>query len=78
MENVYEKDEGKSQQIANLKKLIADIECEDKRGVFIMMDEEGVEISLLNVSPQMAYKLLEVGFNMAEKFLEAGRGTDVH
>lgn len=78
MENVYEKDEGKSQQIANLKKLIADIECEDKRGVFIMMDEEGVEISLLNVSPLMAYKLLEVGFNMAEKFLEAGRGTDVH
>ena len=78
MENVYETDEGKAQQIANLKKLIADIECEDKRGVFIMMDEEGVEISLLNVSPVMAYALLQIGFDMAQKFMEAGRGTDVH
>ena len=78
MENVYEKDEGKTQQIANLKKLIADIECEDKRGVFIMMDEEGVEISLLNVSPIMAFRLLEMAIDMAEKFLGADHGTDVH
>ena len=78
MEILNEPCEGKEQQIANLKKLIADIECEDKRGVFIMMDEEGVEISLLNVSPVMAYKLLEIGFNMAVKFMEAGREPDVH
>ena len=78
MEILNEPCEGKEQQIANLKKLIADIECEDKRGVFIMMDEEGVEISLLNVSPVMAYALLQIGFDMAQKFMGADHGTDVH